>query len=162
MAFTALFFNDDIMRALYIYKGSPGAAVHIPNIVLSSLCSFIASLIVRFVCLGERDISKIISEKDMDQRKSLAEIAKKKGIIKIYVLYIVSALLIGICWYYVSAFIAVFKNSQAHYLINTLVSFIICNLWPALTSLIPTFMRRKAIASDSPTLYKASQIISIF
>ena len=162
MAFTALFFNDSIMRAIYIYKGSPGAAVHIPNIVLSSLCSFIASLIVRFVCLGERDISKITSEKNMDKRKSLAELAKKKGIIKIYALYIISALLIGICWYYVSAFIAVFKNSQGHYLINTLVSFIICILWPALTSLIPTFMRRKAIASDSATLYKASQIVSIF
>ena len=49
MAFTALFFNDDIMRALYIYKGNTDAAVHVPNIILSSLCSFIASLIVRYV-----------------------------------------------------------------------------------------------------------------
>ena len=33
MAFTALFFNDSIMRALYIYKGNANAAVHVPNII---------------------------------------------------------------------------------------------------------------------------------
>ena len=45
MAFTALFFRDEIMRELYIYKGNTNAAVNVSNIVLSSLCTFIASII---------------------------------------------------------------------------------------------------------------------
>ena len=162
MAFTALFFNDSIMRKLYIYKGNTDAAVHVPNIVLSSLCSFIASIIVRFVCLGERDIINIIHENDKTKREKLRENAIIKAKIKLYILYGISAIIVGLCWYYVSAFIAVFKNSQGHYLINTLISFIVCNLWPVLTSLICTFMRRKALETGSPKLYKASKIVSIF
>ena len=159
MAFTALFFNDEIMRNIYIYKGNTNAAVHVPNIILSSLCSFIASIIVRFICLGERDISKVIVEKNIEKRKALAEKAKKCANIKIIILYIASGCLLILCWYYVSAFCAVFKNSQKNYLINTLISFIVCNLWPFVTTFIPTIMRRKAIEKKSATLYKSSQYV---
>ena len=162
MAFTALFFNDSIMRALYIYKGNTDAAVHVPNIILSSLCSFIASIIIRFICLGERDISKILNEKEKDKRKALSEMARKKATIKLYIFYFVSFLLILLCWYYVAAFCAVFQNSQTHYLINFLICFLICNVWPVITSLIPSFLRKKALDNRSRTLYKVSQIVSIF
>ena len=159
MAFTALFFNDDIMRAIYIYKGNTNAAVHIPNIILSSLCSFIASLIVRFVCLGERGISKIITESNIENRKALAEKERLCASIKLYVLYIVSACLLFLCWYYVAAFGAVFKNSQKNYLINTLISFIVCNLWPCVTTFIPTLLRRKALEKKNKIMYKVSQYV---
>jgi hypothetical protein len=159
MAFTALFFNDDIMRAIYIYKGNTNAAVHIPNIILSSLCSFIASIIVRFVCLGERGISKVITESNIDKRKGLAEKERLCASIKLYVLYIASACLLFICWYYVAAFGAVFKNSQKNYLINTLISFIVCNLWPCVTTFIPTLLRRKALEKGNQTMYKISQYV---
>ena len=162
MAFTALFFNDDIMRALYIYKGNTNAAVHVPNIVLSSLCSFIASLIVRYVCLGERDIAKITSVTNLEERKQLAKRARKIAMIKLIVLYVVSGILLLLCWYYVSAFCAVFKNSQKNYLINFIICFIVCNLWPVLTSFIPATMRRCALDDNKECLYKASQIVSVF
>ena len=71
MAFTALFFNDEIMRELYIYRGNTNAAVNVSNIVLSSLCSFIASIIVRYVCLNEGDIQKVLSAKYLEERKKL-------------------------------------------------------------------------------------------
>ena len=32
-AFTALFFNDNIIRAIYTHKGNPDAAIHITNIL---------------------------------------------------------------------------------------------------------------------------------
>ena len=162
MAFTALFFNDDIMRKIYIYHGDTSAAVHVPNIVLSSLCSFIASIIVRYVCLGERDTAKILSAKDPEERKKLAERARKIAMIKLFVLYVVSGLLLFLCWYYVAAFCAVFKNSQKNYLINFVICFIVCNLWPVLTSFIPAAMRRCALDDNKECLYKASQIVSVF
>ena len=162
MAFTALFFNDDIMRALYIYKGNTGAAVHVPNIILSSLCSFIASFIVRYVCLGERDIAKILSVREPDERKRLAQRARKIAMVKLIVLYVLSGLLILLFWYYVSAFCAVFKNSQKNYLINFFICFIVCNLWPVLTSFIPATMRRCALDDNKECLYNASQIVSVF
>ena len=160
MAFTALFFNDNIMRSLYIYKGNTDAAVHVPNIILSSLCSLIASLIVRFVCLSERDISKVITLGNENERQKLVDKMKKRAAIKIYALFICSIVLTILCWYYVSAFCAIFKNSQIHYLINVLVAFIVCNIWPCVTTLIAPAMRKYAFKNDSSCMYKASQIVA--
>ena len=157
-AFTALFFNDSIMRNIYIYKGNTDAAVHIPNIILSSICSLIMMYIVRFVSLTERDATKIKYE--TQNKQELIEKSKKLMKIKAIILFAVSALLIGLCWYYVAAFCAVFKNSQGHYLTNVLFAFIVCNIWPFVTSLIAPILRRKALDSDNQCLYKASQIIA--
>ena len=159
-AFTALFFNDSIMRSIYIYKGNTDAAVHIPNIILSSLCCLIMNFIVRFVSLSERDISKINCENNEEVKNKLIVRTKKILKIKLIVFFAISGALIILCWYYVAAFCAVFKNSQGHYLINVLVAFIVCNIWPCVTSLIPPILRRYGLDKNSPCMYKASQIIS--
>jgi hypothetical protein len=162
-AFTALFFNDNIMRSIYIYKGNTNAAVHIPNIILSSICSIIMNLIVRFVCLNERDINKVIQESNPEKRKSLSEKARRLSKLLLFIFFGVAAILIGICWYYVSAFCAVFKNSQGRYFLNVFIAFLVCNIWPCVTSLLPAYLRVKAIKDGtSETLYNVSQIISIF
>ena len=162
-AFTALFFNDNIIRNIYIYKGNTDAAVHVTNIVLSSLCSIIMGYIVRFISLSERDIAAITREPNGENRKTKAESAKLKLKIKLIIVFVLSGLLIGLCWYYVSAFCAVFKNSQGHYFINVLVAFIVCNIWPCVTSLIAPIFRINSIKNrDSPCMYKFSQIIAYF
>ena len=162
-AFTALFFNDSIMRAIYTYKGNTDAAIHVTNIVLSSLCCLIMNYIVRFVALSERDINKITNDKDVDNRKALAAQTKKCLQIKIYALFVIASLLIGLCWYYVAAFCAIFKNSQGHYFINVLVAFIVCNIWPCVTSLIAPVFRKKSLKDqNSECMYKFSQIIAYF
>ena len=162
LTFTALFFNDSIMRAIYIYKGNTDAAVHIPNIILSSLCCLIANLIIRFVSLNEREISKIVQINEPNERQKLSDKMKQISKIKLLILYAVSGALIALFWYYVSAFCAVFKNSQGHYFTNVFVSFIICNLWPCVISFIPAYLRKKALDKGSETMYTVSQIISYF
>ena len=159
-AFTALFFNDSIMRAIYTYKGNTDAAVHVPNVILSSICCIIMNFIVRFISLSERDYSKINNENDPGEKKKLIEKTQKILKIKLLVLFALSGALIGLCWYYVSAFCAVFKNSQGHYFVNVLVAFIVCNLWPCVTSLIPPLLRMNGIKNKNPCMYKVSQIIS--
>ena len=159
-AFTALFFNDDIMRAIYTYKGNTDAAVHVPNVILSSICCIIMNFIVRFISLSERDYSKINNENDPGKKKELIETTQKILKIKLLILFALSGALIGLCWYYVSAFCAVFKNSQGHYFVNVLVAFIVCNLWPCVTSLISPILRRNGLKNNNPCMYKVSQIIS--
>jgi hypothetical protein len=150
------------MRAIYIYKGNTDAAVHIPNIILSTLCCLVASLIIRFVSLNERDISKITQLGRPDERERLAKKIEKITKIKLIILYAISGALILFFWYYVSAFCAIFKNSQGHYFTNVLVSFIICNVWPCAISLIPAFLRTKALENGNETMYKISQIVAYF
>ena len=162
-AFTALFFNDSIMRQIYIYKGNTNAAVHIPNIILSSICCLIMNLIVRFISLSERDIMKAAREKNSDKRKSLSEQTRLRLKVKVIILFALSFVCMCLCWYYVSAFCAIFKNSQGHYFTNVLFCFIICNIWPCVTSLIAPIFRIKSLKEDDGAcMYKFSQIISYF
>ena len=120
------------------------------------------AFIVRFVTLNDRDINKIITEADFKQRYDKIELTKRSLNIRAIIFFIISIGIIGVCWYYVSAFCAVFKNSQGHYLINTLISFIVCNLWPLVTSGITVGLRRLSLSKQSPCLYKFSQVVSLF
>ena len=162
-AFTALFFNDSIMRAIYIYKGNTDAAVHVTNIVLSSLCCLIMNYIVRYITLSEKDISEIISEKNVEDRSKKISKTLQCIQIKLIIFFSISILLIGLCWYYVSAFCAIFKNSQGHYFINVLVAFIVCNIWPCVTSLFAPILRIKSLKDGNREgMYKASKILAYF
>ena len=153
-AYTALFFNDSIMRNIYIYKGNTDAAVHVPNIILSSLCCLIMNILVKLISLSDRDLIQV--KKD----KSLKDKILKKIKIKTYITFGISIVLIALCWYYVAAFCAVFKNSQKHYLISVLIAFFVCNIWPCVTTLIAPAMRRYSLKNDSFCMYKASKIVA--
>ena len=76
-AFTALFFNDKIMREIYIYKGNNDAAIYVNNIILSSLCCLFINLIIRFVSINKRDVYNIIKEKNIEERLLLDEKTKR-------------------------------------------------------------------------------------
>ena len=92
----------------------------------------------------------------------IVEQMKKIIKIKLIILYAISGILIMLFWYYVSAFCAVFKNSQGHYFTNVLVAFIVCNIWPCVISLIPAFLRTKALENKSKKMYIISQIVAYF
>ena len=154
-AFTALFFNDSIMRKIYIYRGNTDAAVHVPNIILSSLCCIIMNFLVNFVSLSNRDMIRAKKENDKTKVNNIKTWIK----VKTFILLGISTLLIALFWYYVSAFCAVFKNSQGHYFVNVLVAFIVCNLWPCVTSLIPAALRKAGLSKKSSCMYKASKIV---
>ena len=162
LAFTALFFNDSIMREIYTYKGNTDAAVHIPNIIFSSLCCLVMNFVIRFLSLSEGEISRISQMVQKDIRISSAEALRRKIKVKLIILFAISGLIIGLCWYYVSAFCAVFKNSQGHYFTNVLITFIILNIWPCVTSLIAPIFRIKSIRDKNKCMYNFSRIISYF
>ena len=118
------------------------------------------NFIVRFVSLSDRDISLINNEKNTDNRSALIDRARRLLKIKLYIIFAVAGILITLCWYYVAAFCAVFKNSQGHYFINLTVAFLVCNIWPCVTSLIPPIFRYKGLNDGSECMYKFSQIIA--
>lgn len=109
--------------------------------------------ILNFIFLDGHNIITI--QKD----KSLIASIKKKMKIKSFVLFFASSALIILFWYYVSAFCAVFKNSQKNYFINVFITIIVCNIWPFLTILIVLGLRLFSFKHNSPCIYKISKII---
>ena len=153
-AFTALFFNDDIIKKIYFYKGSTFTLIQFPNIILSCLCCLFMNFLIKFIYLSDSDLLQI------GKNKNLLESIKNRIQKKIIILFINSLTLIILFWYYISAFCAVFKNSQGHFFIYVLISFIICNIWPCLTGLIIPVLRIYSFNHNSPFIYKTSKIVA--
>ena len=162
-AFTALFFNDYILKDIYIHKGEMTLIVRAISILLASFCCLIMNLLIRVVFLRESVFSKVVKEKNPIFKRSLLGGVIRTLKIKTFILLTISLILIALFWYYVSAFCAIFKNSQEYYLMNVLYVFIVCNLWPCFTSLIAPIFRIISLKKNQANcLYKTSQIVSYF
>ena len=77
--------------------------------------------------------------------KELIEILKKK----VYLSFLIMIFVLFIMWYYISAFCAVYKNSQLDFFVNILISFGYSNLIPFLYCLLPTIFRQEAVKEQS-------------
>ncbi len=89
--------------------------------------------------------------------KDLIELFKRKILISIII--ITPSLFVE--WYYVSAFCAVYKNSQLTFFLNILISYGFSNLIPFVYCMIPTIFRQDAIKEESKLTFFISQIFQI-
>ena len=62
----ALFFNDDTMHKLYINKGLFDFEYQIPQMIYSSIISFILSTIIKYLALSNNDIIKLKNSNDIE------------------------------------------------------------------------------------------------
>ena len=81
--------------------------------------------------------------------------------IKFISFFILSFLFMLVCWYYISCFCAVYKNTQYHSLKDTLIGFGISTLSPFATKLIPAFFRMHALKKRSRIFFRFSQFTQI-
>ena len=68
-------------------------------------------------------------------------------------------------WYYITAFGAVYPNTQLHLIKDTLVSFGISMIYPFIVNLLPGVLRitaLRAMNKDKECLFRASQLIANF
>ena len=80
-------------------------------------------------------------------------------LIKSICFYLMSFLLLGLFWYYVSCFCAVFKNTQIYLLKEILISFSISLLYPFILNLFPAIFRIISLNKPEELLFKISKII---
>ena len=70
-----------------------------------------------------------------------------------------SFLLLGLFWYYVSCFCAIFKNTQIYLLKEILISFSISLLYPFIQILFPSIFRIISLNKPEELLFKISKLI---
>ena len=84
---------------------------------------------------------------------------------KLIVFYIFTIILYLFYWYFISAFCAVYKNTQKILFKDSLVSFVISLIYPFALYLIPASLRiisLRATKKDKRFLYKISNIFPLF
>ena len=110
------------------------------------------------------EFEKIIRKEKYEKRK-LKLLIKDLIILfkrKIWISFIIMILVMFIEWVYISAFCAVYKNTQLNFFVNIIISFVMSNLIPFIYCLIPTIFRLDAVREESKfsfVVYRIFQII---
>ena len=161
----AFFFTEDNMHQIYEDKGKFNFEYQISNILYSAVISnFVLRIMLQTLVLTDKDILEV----KLQETKPLAinmKYQKLKCIkIKYTIFFILNFILLGLFWYYLTCFNAIFKNTQIYLIKNTVISFGFSLFYPFIINIFPTSFRGCAIHSSNKNhkcLYKFSQVIQI-
>ena len=158
----ALFFSDRTMHKIYIKQGSYDFIDQLPQIVYSSLISFILENLIKLFALSQDHILKFKMDKTKDNLNKRFKDLNKKLFIKFILFFISSFIFLLFFWYYLAMFGAIYKNTQFHLIKDTVISYVLSLIYPFVFYLIPGMFRIPSLSNKKQTkrncLYKASQI----
>ena len=161
LVINALFFNDYKMHEIYIDRGIYNPILFLPQIIYSVIISSAIGSIIKNLVLTQRNILEIKYEKNKYNLKPKVITILKCLIIKFVCFYTIAFLFLIFFWYYVSCFSIVYKNTQKHLFLNSLISLIIIFIYPFIFCLLPGIFRIPSLKAPGKYLYIISQIIQI-
>ena len=138
------FFFDESMHKIYLDYGKYNFLAQIPQIVYSSLLSQSIDILLRYLCLTEKDMYKIkVSSEKNNKEYYKKEIFKTFTNIKFKFMcyFLLSFFMMAFFWYLISAFCAVYKNTQIILLKDILFSFLLNLIYPFALYLLPAGLR---------------------
>ncbi len=151
------------MHNIVEVEGKFNILYQLPNILCSSLISFILNAIILNLALSEESLIELKNHKK-DKSKIIKRF-KKILIIKLILFFVVGFILLIVSWYYVSCFCLVYKNTQLYLLKDTLISLGQSLLIPFGLYLIPGLFRIPALSNRKNKrkyLYNFSKFLQIF
>ena len=163
MALNVFFFSDDTMNTIFLTYGKYDFIQKIPQFIYSVIISQLLEILICFLSLTDKYIYQIKSEKN----KSFVIINKVYKIIKIklFIFFVVTFILYIFFWYLISAFCAVYKNTQIIFIKDSIISFITGLIYPFILYLLPSCLRiicLKYKETSLKFLFLLSNIIPIF
>ena len=161
----ALFFNDSNIHQIYEDEGQYNVGYQMPFIISSAVIATVAlRLMLQFLILTDKDVLEVKLQKTKVDAVNLKEKKLKCLKIKFAIFFILNFILLGLFWYYLTCFNAIYKNTQIYLIENTFISFAFSLFYPFIINIIPTVMRMNSIHSankDKQCLYKSSQIVQL-
>ena len=152
-----LFFDDEAIEEIFAEGGQFNFINQLPQIIYSSIITFVLFAILDYLALTEDKVLDI-------KRGKVVKIVEKKANdtirtlqIKYAFFFILSFVFLLACWYYMTCFCAVYRNTQFHLLKDTLISFGISMLTPFAAKLIPAIFRIYGLRKRSHIFYRISE-----
>ena len=166
MAMNVFFFSDDSMHKLYKSYGKYDFYQQIPQIIYSTALSQAIEVILCYLSLTDKHFYQIkaLKDKNINQNK-VYQILK---CVKIKLIGFFSFTLIIFCfyWYFISAFCAVYRNTQGAFIKDSLSSFLMGLAYPFVLYLFPVIFRiislKDNVKKRLKCVYKVSEVIPIF
>jgi hypothetical protein len=160
-SFNTLFFTDNTIHQIYKDGGKYNFPYFFPKILYSFFICYIIMMTVKRFSLSEGNLLEIVKENNKNKINSKIQVVKRCLIIKYFVFFGTSLVFLMIFWYYLSAFCAVYKNTQIYIIINTIISFLISVFYIILFNILPCIFRIKSLkkGSKNEKFYKSSKIL---
>ena len=165
LTINALYFTDDTMHKIYIDKGKFDFIYQIPQIIFSSLISYVIDSLINYLSLSENDIIKIKEKKEVHTN---VNIKVKKVIlrlkIKFSLFFSFSLVILFAFGFYITCFCGVYKNTQIHLITDTGMSFIFSLVTPFIINLFPSIFRIISLRDKNKNrklMYKLSSIFEM-
>ena len=155
----ALFFNDDSMHKIYEDEGKYDFLYQIPQIIYSTFSTQIISSLLENLSLSN---DQIISLKErMNEKKIKYELKTVRKYIKIkcILFFFIGLIILFGFWYYLSAFCAVYNNTQIPLIKDNFISFFTSMIYPFLFNLLPGIFRILSLRYKVKWQYITSKII---
>ena len=160
----ALFFGDKTMHEFYKNKGKYDILIQIPIIFYSTLISILLKTPLSSLALSNDAIINIKQNKSEINLMKREQILINKLIVKFIFYFIISFLLLGFFWYYISMFCVIYKNTQIHLLKDTVTSFGLSLIIPFGICLLPGLFRLPALSNKKnkrECLYNFSKFLQM-
>ena len=160
-----LFFNDDSMHKIYLDYGKYNFVSQIPQIIYSTVISETFDVFLKYLCLSEKEI--YLAKKYSNLSTAVEEVKKivSKLKKKFFIFFVVCTLLMMFFLYFITAFCAVYENTQIVLINDSIFSLTISLLYPFVLYFIPAILRIISLRSqkkDQRLLYKISNIFPLF
>ena len=137
----SLFFNDKTMHKIYQDEGVFNFIYLLPKMIYSTIIHSLVIFLAKFLALSEEKIINLKKEKSlMEMNKKIPKI-KRCLTIQFISFFTSSIISLGIYWYYLSCFGAIYKNTQIYLLKKTLVNFSLSITYPFIIYFIPCILR---------------------
>ena len=166
MALNMFFFSDESMHNIYTSGGKYIFFEQLFQMIISTLVSQLLQIFLNYLTMTDIDYYRIksINKKNMNKENIFAIIRCVKS--KIIIFYIFTFIFFLFYWYVISAFCAVYENTQIIFITNSLVSFLMGLIYPFVIYFIPTGLRFLALNSkikkNLKFIYFLSNIIPFF
>ena len=165
MAMNVFFFNDASMHKIHIDYGKYELIYQIPQIIYSTIASQIIEVFICFLSLTDKYIYQIKHLEGKERNKINIDKIFKCIKIKLVSYFVFTFIFFLGYWYVVSAFCAVYENTQRVFIRDSLMSFLLSLIYPFILYSIPTFLRLIALRCTNKKLecvYKLSEVIPFF
>ena len=167
MAFNVFFFSDESMHNIYISGGVYNYIEHLAQMIYSTIISQILQIFINYLTMTDihyYKIKNLLKENNLKKKKFKFLIDCIKY--KIIIFYSFAFLLFLFFWYLISAFCAVYENTQKVFIIDSISSFIYGLIYPFIFYLIPSCLRIISLKAKEKKnlkcLYFLSDKIPIF
>ena len=165
MTMNGLFFSDESMHKAN-KQDDYNFVQQLPKIIFSLIATHLIEVVLCYFSMTDTTIYKIkeLAKNKQNEKIIFDEIKCMKR--KIIAFYVITFLLFLFYWYFISAFCAVYQNTQKTFLLDSLISILVEFIDPFFIYCFTTLLRHLSLAKCAnqkmECVYKTSDLIPIF